>query len=321
MRSTTGKPLSPLSQGVWRTAQAGAFAVTLLVVAGLFWVPDVTLRVAWFGVVPILPLSFLVNAGLWRAVCPIATANTLGSNDRGVILSLGVQRGLMIAGMILLVLLIGARRITLNTDGPILAGLLLAIVAVAFATGRLVRAKGGFCNSVCPILPVEKLYGQSPLIHVRNPRCVPCSLCSTRGCLDLNPQRSVDAGGDGRTWMLSPTGLFASAFPGVILGYFLVADTDWSGALVVFESVLGAGLASLVVCGAPVALLRIPSRVAAPLLGAVCVGVYYWFAAPASVAAFDGPAVLGLVLRWLLLAFVAFWLIRALRSASLKASR
>ena len=321
MRSTTGKPLSPLGKGIWLSAQAGAFVVTLLVVAGLFWMPDATLRIAWFGIVPILPLSFLVNAGLWRAVCPIATANTLGSNDRGVILSLSVQRRLMAAGMVLLVLLIGARRIVLNTDGPILAGLLLAIVAVSFVTGRLVRAKGGFCNSVCPILPVEKLYGQSPLVHVRNPRCVPCSLCSTRGCLDLNPRRSVDAGSDGRSWMRSPTGLFAAAFPGIILGYFLVADTDWSGTLAVYESVLGTGLASLMVCGAPVALLRIPSRLAAPLLGAVCVGVYYWFAAPASVAAFGGPVVLGLTLRWLLMAFIAFWLLRALRSASSKASR
>jgi len=303
------------------SAQIGAFAVTLVVVAGLVWLPDLTLRIAWFAVVPILPLSFLLNAGLWRAVCPIATANTIGSSDRGVILGLSLQRSLMVAGMVLLVLLIGARRITLNTDGPVLAGLLLAIVAVAFVAGQFVRAKGGFCNSLCPILPVEKLYGQSPMIHVRNPRCVPCSLCSTRGCIDLNPLRSVDAGRDGRAWMRSRMGLFAAAFPGVILGYFLVADTDWSGALDVYGSVLGTGLASLLVCGAPVALLQIPSRLAAPLLGAVSVGMYYWFAAPASVAAFGGPVLLGTTLRWMLLAFVAFWLVRALRSASPKASR
>ena len=63
-----------------------------------------------------------------------------------------------------------------DTSGPIM-GAVVALVAVgALVLGLLYDAKAGFCNAMCPVLPVERLYCQSPLIDVPNPRCVPCTI-------------------------------------------------------------------------------------------------------------------------------------------------
>lgn len=325
MRATLGTPLSPWSRRLWTTAQIVAFGVTLAVVAGLFLAPDLTLRLAWYGVVPVLPASFLLNAGLWRGVCPIASANTFRSNDRGRPMSTQAMKILWTAGIGLLLVLIPLRHVLLNGNGPALGVLLLLIVGAAFASGWFIRAKGGFCNSVCPVLPVEKLYGQHPLIHVRNPRCVPCTLCSTKGCMDIDTLKAVHtasrsgsgpgskAGSGGRSWLRTPMGLFATVLPGVILGYFLVDDVPSSSALEIYGTVLGMGAASLVAFAAPIGLADLPPRRVSPLLAALSAGLYYWFAAPGSVAAFGGPVELGLLLRGAFLTLVVVWLVRALR--------
>lgn len=324
MRATLGTPLSPLSRRLWTTAQVTAFGVTLAVVSGLFLAPEPTLRLAWYGIVPLLPASFLLNAGLWRGVCPIATANTFRSNDRGRPLPTRVLTLLWSMGMILLVVLIPLRHVLLNVNGPALGVLLLLIVGAAFVTGWFVRAKGGFCNSVCPVLPVEKLYGQNPLLYVRNPRCVPCTLCSTKGCMDINTLKAVHdktgggqgsgvRSGGGRSWLKTPMGIFATVLPGVILGYFLVDDVPASSTLEIYGTVLGAGAASMVALAAPIGLVDLSPKVASPLLAALCAGLYYWFAAPASVAAFGGPEWLGLTLQGAFLALVAVWLWKAVR--------
>lgn len=226
---------------------------------------------------------------------------------------------LLAVGMVLLIVLIAGRRLVLNTQGPVVAGLLLAIVAAAFVLGRIFRSKAGFCNSVCPVLPVEKLYGQSPLLHVRNPRCVPCDLCSTKGCLDIDPVRAVAPKTQILDWMKTPFGFFSIAFPGVILGYFLTSDYSGASALAVAGSIFGGGLASLGVLGSLTLVLssvfRLQVRVAVVVLGALSVGTYYWFAAPASVRAFGGPDAAGLLLRTALFALIAVWLVVALRRA------
>ena len=41
----------------------------------------------------------------------------------------------------------------------------------AWMLGRRGERKAGFCNALCPILPVERLYGQAPLVAAGNPRC------------------------------------------------------------------------------------------------------------------------------------------------------
>lgn len=311
---------TPLSSGVktfWSISRIAVFAATLAVIAGLFLRAELTLDILWFILIPVLPLTFMLNPGMWRGVCPLATANMIGSSSASASREVSGPWLHRVAGIgiLLLFVLVPARRFLFNSDGPVLAVVVLVVTALAFGLGWFVKAKGGFCNSICPVLPVEKLYGQAPLFSVRNARCVPCNHCTLKGCHDLDPVASARySAGNGNgigAWMKTPFGLFAASFPGFIFGYFQVSDTGLSEAVMVYATILGYAAASLAGFMVLALILRIPSHRLIPFLGALSVGIYYWFAAPASFDAFSLPG--GIVARWALIAFVAYWLYRALK--------
>ena len=315
---TLPAPLSTGAKTFWNTSKILVFAATLVVIAGLFLRAEETLDILWFILIPVLPLTFMLNPGMWRGVCPLATANMIGSGSASREVSgpwLDRAAGI---GIVLLFVLVPARRFIFNSDGPILALVVLAVTALAFGLGWLVKAKGGFCNSICPVLPVEKLYGQAPFCGVRNARCVPCNHCTQKGCHDLDPVHSARfaaGNGDGpRAWMKTPFGLFAASFPGFIFGYFQITDTVPAEAMTVYATILGYAAASLVIFLVLAFILRLPSHRLMPVLGGLSVGIYYWFAAPASFDAFSVPG--GVIARWVLMVFIAYWLYRALKISS-----
>ena len=43
-----------------------------------------------------------------------------------------------------------------------------------FVGGMLLKGKSGWCSSICPLLPVQRLYGQTPYKLVANSHCTPC---------------------------------------------------------------------------------------------------------------------------------------------------
>jgi len=293
-------------------------AATIAVIIGLFVRPEITLDILWFALIPILPATFLINTGLWRGICPLATTNTLFNRSGARKLPREWIFGATLVGMVLLALLVPARHVVFNENGLVLAAVIIVVVVLALGLGWVFEKKGGFCNSICPVLPVERLYGQSPLVAVRNPRCVPCTLCTSRGCLDLDPAIPVrDAVGQGsgvRDWLRTPFGVFAAAFPGFVLGYYQIPDGPVDAWLSVYATITLSTVVSLVAVAVLTLILRIPTHRLLPFLGALAVGIYYWYAAPASMAAFGLPG--GLVLRWVLEAFVAVWLIMALRRSA-----
>ena len=287
-------------------------------VAGLFVSPELTLTITWYAVVPLLPASFLINAGMWRGICPLASANMVPNRDRGAVLTGKWLQRASALGLILLMILVPLRRLLLNQDGTALAIVLLGIVVLAFGSGFVIQAKGGFCNSICPVLPVEKLYGQSPLIGFRNPRCIPCTHCTSKGCLDIDPGLSVrnamGASSNANDWLKTPFGIFAAAFPGFIFGYFSVEDVPLSEALSVYGVILSYTVASFLIIALVSIVLKVGYETITPVSGALSIGTYYWFAAPASFEAFGLPG--GIIARWVLLALIAFWFFRALSSLS-----
>src|SRR3712207_8158040 len=44
----------------------------------------------------------------------------------------------------------------------------LPIFAGALTGGYLLKGKSGWCSSICPMLPVQRLYGQTPFVLERN---------------------------------------------------------------------------------------------------------------------------------------------------------
>jgi hypothetical protein len=298
---------------LWRIAQLIGLAATVALLATLVLDPTTGLTLLWDVAVPVLPAVFLIQPGIWRNVCPLATLSMMTNRRGGRILDNGripVAGGI---GIALLALMVPARRFLFNSDGTVLAITIVAVAALAMTLGAFFDKKAGFCSSICPVLPVERLYGQQPLLGVSNPRCVPCTMCTTRGCLDIAQSKSIaQLLGRGRKthgWLQTPFGAFAAAFPGFILGYNLMPDGDPASAGTVYLTVGLAAVASYGLTQVLVRLARLPAATAIRLLGGIAFGLYYWFAArsvsdhlglPAQAPAVIRVAALLLLLTWFL---------------------
>lgn len=307
--------------GLWWIPQWGALGATLAVVAGLFLEPDLTLRYLWGLVIPLVPASLLVSPMLWRNVCPLATLNKLPARigGRRKIGASSLVR-LNVFGMILLGVLVPLRHVFFNghnsSDGLVLA-LVITLVAIAsLVLGQLYTVKVGFCNSLCPVLPVERLYGQSPLFEVNNPRCQVCAACTAKGCIDLGAESSIplvigEHARNGAKWVLTGYGIFAAAFPGFVLGYYLAPDGPLDTVGQVFVEVGLWTIASYAI----VALLARFSRALAvrfmPALASAAAGIYYWFAGPILGRTLGLGEASAHGLRAVAFALIAWWLWRA----------
>lgn len=319
-------PPAAFSGPLWSIAQLATLAITAGLAVGLVAVPEASLNLLWGVLIPVLPASFLLGTGIWRSICPLATLNMLPNPWAGRRrVSPRGARTAGVAGILALVLLVAARRFLLNANGPVVALAILTVALLALALGFLYDSKAGFCNAICPILPVERLYGQYPLLKTDNPRCPSCAACTPGTCIDLAPARSlVEAIGPPlgeRRWLRRPLGAFAAAFPGFIAGYFTLADVDLSRAGSVYLHVLAFATGSYALVAAVTALAGLDASIALPLLAAAAVGLYYWFSAPliATASGLGSWAVTSIRVGALLL--TAVWLSAAITSSQAILSR
>ena len=221
-------------------------------------------------------------------------------------------------GIVLLFLMVPARRFFFNTNGPIMAGTVLAVALLALFLGFVYDAKAGFCNAICPILPVERLYGQYPLLSTNNPRCPSCTACTPGTCIDLSPTRSllesIGPSPTGQDWLKRPLGIFAASFPGFVVGYYTTSDVPLSQAGSVYLQVLVCAAISYALVAAGTALTGARGRMVLPLLAGAAVGMYYWFAAPLIAEALGAGAPVGTAIRVVALLVVTAWLSAAIRA-------
>jgi len=295
-------------------------ALTILMLSGLAVRPTLTLAILWDMVIPLLPMVFLINPIIWRNVCPLATLNALTGRgtarripDRAML-----QRGWMV-GIALLAVMVPARRFAFNEDGSALLVAVAVVALLALVLGMVFSRRSGFCNTICPVLPVEKLYGQSPLLRLPTARCRDCNACSAPGCIELAGGKSlVQSMGPSRhsAWSRSPLGVFTMAFPGFIIGYFTTTNGPLSSALSVYGHVALWTLGSLVTVQMLVRLLDLDWRVTLPVLGGAAAGAYYWFTAPALAEAYGLSVAAGSLLRIGTVSLTAAWLGRALWRAT-----
>lgn len=311
---------TPTQASLWRTAQVIGVLATVALLFGLVVRPELSLRVLWDVAVPLLPAVFLFNPMVWRNVCPLATINKLTGDRRGtaVLTSEWTPRAGAV-GIALLFILVPARRFLFNSDGIALAATIAVVAVLAGVAGLFFSGKAGFCNAICPVLPVERLYGQRPLGTVSNARCAPCNGCAKRGCIDLSPAKSVaQTIGSPRQsvgWLTTPFGMFAAAFPGFVYAYNSVDDGPLSSALSVYGHFLLWCAISFAVVGTFTLLRPKRNEQTVLLLGGLSIGLYYWYAAPTLVEGVALPASVVIPLRVVALVGVAFWLRRALKTA------
>jgi nitrite reductase (NADH) large subunit len=314
---TIALPVAP-GRAWWLAAQLAGVSLTGVLLVALVMMPQPTLHVLWDMVIPLLPAVFLVNPLVWRSVCPLATINEYSGNRTG--------RGAMppralrvawVVGIALLFVMVPARRFLLNENGLALAITITTVAVLALAAGLAFSGRAGFCNSICPVLPVEKLYGQAPLLPLAGARCASCTVCTPAGCIDLSADKTMaQTVGPLRKhsgWVRTGFGAFAAAFPGFIIGYFTTTNGDLASAGAVYDQVLGFAAASYGVVAVLALLLNARAQWAMPVLGAAALGLYYWYASPSLAESYALTPAAAWAIRVVMGAAIGWWLWRTLR--------
>ena len=115
-------------------------ACALIAALGFAWVlielPELGLLLFWGLAIPLLPALLVVAPGLWRQICPMAALNQLPRAlkwGRALELPAGLKSRAFTIALALFIGAVALRRPWLNTDGPALGILLLAMVDGAIA--------------------------------------------------------------------------------------------------------------------------------------------------------------------------------------------
>src|SRR6266540_1225097 len=175
---------------LWDGLRAVALGAALGICSRLLAEPNRALLIVWGVLVPLLPLVFFLVPGFWRNVCPFATVNQLPRHlgfGRRLTPPRWLREYSFVISVVLLAFAVLGRRLFFQDSALGVAVLLGGLFLAAFVGGLLFRGKSGWCGTLCPLAPVERLYGQVPLRVVRNSHCAPCTACM-KNCYDFNPR-------------------------------------------------------------------------------------------------------------------------------------
>ena len=281
-----------LPVGAWQLIRVVTLLGAIGLAMALVVVPDDGLFVLWKLIIPVLPLLWLVVPGLWRNVCPLSASNQtprlLGLSKALTAPDWLKEYGFVIAaGMF--ILFVSLRKVGLDDSGPASALLLLGALTGGFIGGMLLKGKSGWCSSICPLLPIQRLYGQTPYKLVANSHCTPCVGC-TKSCYDFNPKVAFLADlNDPDPYWGGYRKLFAAAFPGLVLAFFNLPEARGGQEILELYGQLGLYLAaSIAVFYTLDSLLKVSTHKVTTLFGALGFSLFYWYGGPIFIDAVAG---------------------------------
>jgi nitrite reductase (NADH) large subunit len=300
---------SRIPVAVWHGMRAVSIAGALVVAGLLVAVPATGLFVMWKVIIPTLPALFMVAPGLWRNLCPLAASNQTPRALK-ITRAMTAPGWLKEYGYVIAFTLFGTfvflRRVGLSRSGPLSAALLLGAMAAAFAGGLALKGKSGWCSTICPLLPVQRIYGQTPLVMVANSHCQPCVGC-VKNCYDFNPRAAYLADlHDADNYWSGYRRFFVGAFPGIVLGFFVVPN---GSALSILGGMAVCTTAALASYALLTTFVKRSAHTFTTLYGAIAFSLFYWF-----VAANLGPGWLTWAIRVAAIALAATWVVRTLRN-------
>ena len=272
-----------LPKPLWLAARAAALAVAVALVVLLIWQPALGLTVFWGIAIPVLPALLVIAPGLWRQICPMATLNqlprSLGLSRARELPAVLKERAFAIA-LVLFITAVALRQPLLNQDGLVTGAVVGTALLLALAGGLWFKGRSGWCGTFCPLGPIQRTYGQAPLVLVRNGYCEPCVGCQ-KNCYDFNPRAAVFSDiYDDDPRHAAQRRLFMGLLPGLLLGYFLAQPlglTDGGSRLALL---LGATGATAGAHGLAAAFLPINAYRISLAFGAAAIAIFYFFAGP-----------------------------------------
>jgi nitrite reductase (NADH) large subunit len=270
-----------LPTAAWVFLRLLALAITGWLIVLLLTTPQIGLKLIWGLFIPLLPLVFAIVPGLWRQICPMAFVNQL---PRG--LGFGFNRTLPVGmknlayyfAAIAFFVIVSLRHVSLNHDADVLAYGMIAVLIGAFAGGVVFKGRSGWCGTFCPLAPIQRTYGQAPVILVRNGYCPTCVGCQ-KNCYDFNPRAAIHSDlADPDRWYSGHKEFFTGALPGFILAFFLAPGE--SGLIAYFAHIAFWMILSLGLYMALTRLLWISIFKVTLLFSMAALAIFYWFAAP-----------------------------------------
>ena len=273
---------------VWQVLRIVMLAFILIVSVGLFFSPERSLPIFWGILVPILPLLLVIAPGLWRQVCPMAFANQIPrmfgfSKNRDLPMALK-SRAFTVA-VVLFAGFVFLRAPLLNHSGQILGLSLPSAIVLAFVGGVVFKGRSGWCGTFCPLGPIQRSYGQAPLVVVRNGFCSSCVGCQ-KNCYDFNPRAAVfsDVFDDDAIYA-SQRRLFMGLLPGLIFGFFVLGTAVPQNLISYWASLGIFCAASMGLYSLAISFLSVDPYRASLAFSALALAIFYWFSGPTLVHA------------------------------------
>ena len=307
---------------VWVWLRVGSVFVILAIVILLLVRPDTGLFVFWRVAVPVLPLIFWVAPGFWRNVCPLAAANQTSrvfEFTRGLTVPAWFKEYGYVIGFVAFFVLASSRKWLFNTSGTATALLLIGALAGAFLGGYFYKGKSGWCSSICPLYPIQRLYNQTPFVTIPNAHCDPCVGC-TKNCYDFNPGVAYLADlYDEDRYHGNYRKFFAAAMPGFIAAYFTLPNPP---AISIGSMYLQFGLYVIISIGIfnfLDAFLKVTTNKLTALFGAVAINLFYgfglpqWLNAVGSMFGVVPPVWVGWAGQAVIIGVAVVWMVRTFR--------
>ena len=277
----------PTTRGltIWRLAQLFAWAAGMFIWGALIFEPKLGLHLLWNVLIPVAPALLVVAPGVWRNLCPLGSMSLAPHHfgfSQGKKLSKAWRERLYFGAFVLLIVVVPLRKVVLDTNGPVLAAILFAVGLLAIGLGFTFNWKSGWCSSLCPVYPVELLYGAQPLVAVPNAHCSSCLKC-------VAPCSESTTGLTPRTAVNTRLGRFVGNvltgfFPGFVWGWYNVPTySGWEGFShlhVVYAIPYGAGALTLAIYLAVRRVWPAKEGLIASVFAASAIITYYWFRLP-----------------------------------------
>lgn len=280
--------------------------------------PNLGLTLFWNALIPVAPALMVIATGIWRNICPLGTVSLLperlGFSKRKK-LSYSQRATLNLFGIILLFIIVPLRHLLFNANGYATAAILFTIAIIATISGMLFERKSGWCSGLCPVHPVEKLYGNGVAFSLPNIHCSECVKCSVP-CPDSTPNftafvsHRIDSA-------KAIEILLIGGFPGFVWGWFHVPDYTasfgWFQLLMTYAyPITGAALSILLYLGMKRMFSERKKRIVLNLFAASAISCYYWFRLPI-LFGFDKTETHGLLID--LTTHIPTWFMTSLRIA------
>ena len=270
-------------QTIWNISRFLTVGIGYGLIITAFTRPQTTLFIFWRMIVPMLPILFFIAPGIWRNICPMAALNQASrmfNFGRGLTLPAWLKNYASLINTILFIVIVTTRKELFNTSGPALGLLLLLAFTAALISGYFFKGKSGWCSTLCPLLTVERLYGQTPFVTVPNNYCQPCVGC-IKNCYDINPAlANIADHHDTHHRSSLYRRLFAGALPGLILAFYVIPDAPQISDISLYSWIALSMLISLGIFLTLERLLKASAYHLTTLFGAIALNYFYLFNIP-----------------------------------------